>query len=63
MKLSDLLSPDTVVPGIRTLNDEAMTIAMVEDYQRNDWRIYDARCPFSMSHTKHWCGYERCSDG
>jgi len=22
----------------------------------------DARCPYTFSHTKHWCGYEDCRD-
>lgn len=26
------------------------------------WRMYDLKCPFSMPHTKQWCGYDKCPE-
>lgn len=48
---------------LRDLDDNVLTIADVLYFQRNGYRVYDVDCGYSFSHTKHACGYPRCSDG
>lgn len=48
----DLVNQPSLYPAIK---DQILRVArMLNDA--------DLRCPYTFSHTRHWCGYEDCRD-
>lgn len=59
----EALNPETIIPGLRDFYGDPMTAGTLLEYRRNDYRVYDIECPYILSHTRHFCGYENCPEG
>lgn len=53
---------DPEIPPLRTIDGDSMTLSILREYKQNGWRVYDAACPYRLSHTKYLCHYDNCPE-
>jgi hypothetical protein len=49
---------------IFSLSDDRKTMRHIPEDEWDEWASGELpeKCPFTHSHTRHWCGYDTCRD-